>query len=1424
MKIYYQSRCLMLTFITLLFCSYRMSAQHSTEVVQGVVRVKVSKELGATLERSRMSLTKGNILQTGYAALDQVNRKLKVNNMQRVFRHAGRFEAKHRQYGLHLWYEIKLSKEVSLPDALRSLGEVKDIIIAEPVHEVSLIGGDIIATPVASSVNALPGPSNDPLLNAQWHYHNTGQTGGRVGADIKLIDAWSIETGRNDVVVAVMDHGIDVNHPDLASNIWTNPGEIPGNNIDDDNNGYVDDVHGYGFAENKGSFTPGLHGTHVAGTIAATNNNGIGVAGIAGGSGNGDGAKLMSCAVFGPNRNSGFAESFVYAADMGAVISQNSWSYRGLGYYEQAVLDAIDYFIAEAGMDASGSQSGPMAGGVAFFSAGNSNIDGPVYPAYYPATVAVASTIHNDTKAYYSCFGNWVDIASPGGETIVPEQGVLSTALNGQYAYLQGTSMACPHASGVAALIASRFGGPGFSPQVLKARLIGTADPIDHLNPGYEGLLGYGRLNAFAALQDSDNVPPNSIQDVQVRGAVGEVSATLQWTAPADPSNSEGAAFYDIRYSTSPIDELNFSEAQTAANTIRPGNPGTMDTIHITGLDDTTRYYFAVKAIDIIGNISEISNVPSITTLKGKPVAVIQPTDIVDFGTVFLGSKTYRNVVITNAGTDELIIEDVIENHPLFTHWVSGNIVVEPLASYVFLIEFTANTIGMYDESLIIHTSDPANSVHELRMTVDVLKGPPVIEWNPVSITQAMAPGVSEQPVTISNTGESELQYQLATRFTNTGSQGHGIKGRYSGLEEFPLGNITGQTEWSGSSGVLVEDENPFRGNQHLRLTADDNAHGQGRSAGFYNQSKTMSSLTMMMNLDNAAGGSWIFNFTSPNGFVTLLSIEDDGTMNILTDSGDGVMTYQPIMAEVPSGYFEFRIDVERSTALFKIYYNGDHVFEGKGRQDYISRLEFQIGVATGSPFVDIDELTIWNGQPGWFTLSENGGAIPEDGSNTVTVTFDARGLAEGIYEGFIDITTNIAGRGTIAIPVRVEVGDLTSIHPDHIQAELTHGEQAGYSVTVQNYSTVSQTYSINRSSSIGSLPEKTKATDFESFTAGPVSGQSGWYGQGNWIVDTGNPFSGNHHLRFLSTGSPQIAQSPSLYTVTSPLSSLTMMINLDGAGGSDWTIAPQSGQGIVTLINIAQDGTMRVQDFDELGNGTYHVITQEPPSGYFELGIDVVQATLQFNVYFNRQPVFFGRAKNGNISNVFFVAHSQTQGSVLDIDNYLVKDRLVKPWMAADNAEVTVPPGSSADILVTLTAADLLQGIYHDQLILYNQQTDSPDLTLPVTLEVKSQQLSGSRFASMPLPEETTSASSVRVYPVPSSDVVMIRTEVTGDGRAALTLINSLGKVVYLESVSERELDNKQLSLQRIGLSQGVYLLMIKTAQCTTTQRIIKQ
>lgn len=618
-------------------------AQDSVAKEPNKVIVQFSEEAKLILNRS-MAETQA---RTSISSIDALHQQLNVISMTQTIRTDPRFAAQHAAYGLDRWYTIEFDASLSVSEVVEMYSLDQYIRHAEPSFQYETLGmpasDPFSAAELAELMNANL-PTDDPRLNEQWHYNNTGQTGGTPGADISLFPAWEIEQGSSDIIVQVVDTGIDINHPDLQNMHWINPVSGP-------ENGYDGDIHGWNHVNNNSNIqdTNG-HGSHCAGTIAAQNNNGIGVAGVAGGGGSEDsGVRIMTSRVFiGSSGGGGFAEALVYGADNGAVISSNSW---GGGSASQVLRDAILYFIETAGFDENGDPQGPIQGGVVIFAAGNSNVGTPNHPiASNPEVMAVASVNHNDQKAWYSQWGEWVHLSAPGGETnSVLSQGVLSTVQNGNYQFYQGTSMAAPHASGLAALIASSFKDDGITGDGIFERMMATADPIGDLNPQFD--MGAGRINAFRALEQDDGIAPSSIADLSAI-ETQQTAVRIEWTAPGSSGNQGQAFEYDIRYSTSPINSSNFSSAERFETSMRPSASGMEQSLLITGLDHSTDYYFAIKASDFFGNEGEISNIASATT-EGSPEIVIQPSEI-NAQADEDGEVVSRTVTVSNEGNATL--------------------------------------------------------------------------------------------------------------------------------------------------------------------------------------------------------------------------------------------------------------------------------------------------------------------------------------------------------------------------------------------------------------------------------------------------------------------------------------------------------------------------------------------------------------------------------------------------------------------------------------------------------------------------------------------------------------------------------------------------------------------------------------------------
>jgi subtilisin family serine protease len=471
-------------------------------------------------------------------------------------------------------YLYKLAPGLSVE---RAVGKLKgdNGIIAEPNYLFSL--------------TFIP---DDPDFSPnQWGLRNTGQLVGGVagtpGADISAVEAWDIERGlTNQVTVAVIDSGIDLAHPDLQGRIWQNPGEIPNNGLDDDGNGYVDDVFGWNFVHNNK--TPGDdngHGTHVSGIAAAATNNGRGIAGVS------HGALIMPLKA--ANSAGGLSVSNVikaidYAVDNGADIINMSFA-APLSPPSTALGSAIDQAHAK---------------GLTLLAAVGNEGDGTInYPAGYHNVIGVGATTNRDQKASFSNRNFTVDIVAPG-QTIYSTMPTYAVTLNSypdllarNYDFVSGTSMATPMAAGVAALAKAR--NPGAPPTEISRMMAEGAD--DKGAPGRDDEYGHGRLNALETLRLSvvlDTVRPKA--SVSVPNISTNVSKTttfkVSWKA-SDAAPSSGIASYHIQRRIGPGGSwVNWKKDVTIKSADFEGQPG-------------ENYYFRVKAKDQAGNLSDWSPV-----------------------------------------------------------------------------------------------------------------------------------------------------------------------------------------------------------------------------------------------------------------------------------------------------------------------------------------------------------------------------------------------------------------------------------------------------------------------------------------------------------------------------------------------------------------------------------------------------------------------------------------------------------------------------------------------------------------------------------------------------------------------------------------------------------------------------------------------
>lgn len=615
-----------------------------------IVRVHLTPEEGLRVER---------LLQSNKSEADAIGSmplfaQIRATHIERVFPPAGRFEARTREAGLHLWYDITLDERMSESEArLLQQEAIKQFAQAtNQIESVELVDMGFLPDikPILFDPNTLGKRSetrnvatpyfNDDKLPYQWHYHNDGSWIRSVkGADINLFKAWDIETGKPNVIVSVVDGGVDHDHEDLRDNMYVNQAELNGTaGVDDDKNGYVDDIYGYNFVTNKGQINPHEHGTHVAGTIAARNNNRIGVCGVAGGNGQPQsGVRVMSCQTFDTDpitkksKTGNFEKAIKYGADNGAVISQNSWGTRGSEYLRPSTKAAIDYFIKNAGCDEHGNQrpESPMKGGVVIFAAGNDGSDYRAAPASYSAVVSVSAMAPNFEAAPYTNRGDWVTIMAPGGDAYMHNGQVLSTLPHNQYGYMQGTSMACPHVSGIAALIVSKFGGPGFTNEELKKRLTTAILPFDInlKNPEYAGRLGVGYIDAAAALVDKiSKTPPQPAKWNDIKAKHTGLELSWQVSSDADDVKAFG---YELYVFNEQLSMANLNQAQKFDVKNNDAKVGQSIRHRLGQLAPNTTYYFGLIPYDRWGNKGELTvtsaktlsnHVPVITIPKYKPI------------------------------------------------------------------------------------------------------------------------------------------------------------------------------------------------------------------------------------------------------------------------------------------------------------------------------------------------------------------------------------------------------------------------------------------------------------------------------------------------------------------------------------------------------------------------------------------------------------------------------------------------------------------------------------------------------------------------------------------------------------------------------------------------------------------------------------
>ena len=515
------------------------------EYREGCLLLYLNDETTARIENGEME-----------AVADEMFAGLEINGFEPALRHTPKNVELARELGLHKWFVVSFDESTPVRTFATAVA-VRPEISAVQFNATPKLASDCKSIPFRpqASLSAASGeviPFDDPMNTYQWNLNNTGDKAvaetAREGADVGVMDAWKLTAGTPDVIVAVCDAPVKYTHPDLAANMWVNEAEKNGvKGKDDDGNGFIDDIHGFNFYPSKvsnGAINWNVngesgHGTHVAGIIAAVNGNGIGVSSIAGGSGNGDGVRIMTCQIFEGGYAGGdreMSEAIMYAADNGACIAQCSYGYSASvfssdnAYINNAPLEyrAIKYFI-----NPENANHPSLESNVVIFAAGNEAASNSDYPGALPLCISVTALGPDYLPAPYTNYGRGCNIAAPGGDYWIGSaieaenrSQILSTCISevsDDYAWMQGSSMACPHMSGVAALGISYAGklGKKFTSEEFTSMLLTSVNDINQfLTDGvktiadqsiplkvYNKRMGTGAIDAWKLLMQIEGTP-----------------------------------------------------------------------------------------------------------------------------------------------------------------------------------------------------------------------------------------------------------------------------------------------------------------------------------------------------------------------------------------------------------------------------------------------------------------------------------------------------------------------------------------------------------------------------------------------------------------------------------------------------------------------------------------------------------------------------------------------------------------------------------------------------------------------------------------------------------------------------------------------------------------------------------------------------
>ncbi len=712
-----------------------VGVKHPVVASSDAVIVKYKKNASAQMRKQARSLVKAKISDVNADEIDD-NYKSLLSGRLAKFKISG----------------------MSTKEAIARLKSHQAIEYAEPDYQVS-----IAQTP------------DDPRFDELWGLNNDGQTGGTADADIDAVEAWDISTGSRDVVVGVIDTGIDYSHSDLASNMWVNSSEVPGDGIDNDGNGFVDDVHGINAITNSGDpMDDEGHGTHVSGTIGASGNNATGVVGV------NHEVSLVGCKFLDAAGNGSTSDAIkcidymvgLKNAGVNLRVLNNSW---GGGGYSQALADAI--------------ASSEAADLLFVAAAGNDTIDNdvnPHYPSNYEnaSVLSVASTDQTDNISWFSHYGlTSVDMGAPGSA-------ILSTTPGESYASYSGTSMATPHVAGAAALVLSI--NPELNTQELKELLMSSGDA----NAALQGVTVAGtRLNVNQALIDADPTPGFKISaDPLTQQIVAGQATNYTFTIGS-------IAQWDEEVTLELSSTL--SGAYLSASTARPG-----DEVMLNVETDTDTQWGEYE-LTVTATADEIVKQQSVKLM-------IQPVGLNDFtyssnASVDIPDNSPVGAVSVINVPDDLTVFGTTADVDI-THTYSGDLVVKLVSAQGTQVTLQSNVGGSSDDIVRSFTSESFNG--------EVATG----DWTlHVEDTAAADTGtINTWSLTLSAIGEVSPQPPRAGFDVET----QGLTVNFTDSSTDANNDIT-QWSWEFGDGATSSDQNPMHvyaasGNYDVVLTVTD--------------------------------------------------------------------------------------------------------------------------------------------------------------------------------------------------------------------------------------------------------------------------------------------------------------------------------------------------------------------------------------------------------------------------------------------------------------------------------------------------------------------------------------------------------------------------------------------------------------------------